>query len=260
MKQENICRALLVTFSDGTAGGADTAAVSGVNDLATDAALPTGENAQDAAAQRARAFEDLIKGEYKDLYDARVQETVRRRLGAAKESEARYAAVAPTLALIEELLETSPSDADAIGKRIKGLLEGESASAQKAELDEERCEKRYRAWESEARELAAHYEGFDVERELAQPPFRAMLESGVPMRTAYFAMHADEIMPATLTHAVKTVREQVTRAVANGSLRPTETGLSPSATAPTKPDVSHLSRAQRAAIIRRVERGEKITL
>lgn len=260
MKQENICRALLATFSDGTVGGADTAAVSGVNDLATDAALPTGENAQDAAAQRAKAFEDLIKGEYKDLYDARVQDTVRRRLGAAKESEARYAAVAPTLALIEELLGTSPSDADAIGKRITGLLDGERASAQKAELDEERCEKRYRAWESEARELATRYEGFDVERELARAPFRAMLESGVPMRAAYFAMHADEIMPATLTHAVKTVREQVTRAVANGSLRPTETGLSSGATAPTKADVSRLSRAERAAIIRRVERGEKITL
>ncbi len=260
MKKESICRALLQTFADGASGGADTAAVSGVNEGATDAALPTGDNGQDAAAKRAKAFEDLIKGEYKDLYDARVQQTLRRRLGAAKESEARYAAVAPTLALIEELLGISPSDADAIGEKVKGLLDGEHASAQNAKLDEERCEKRYRAWESEARELAARYEGFDVERELADEHFRAMLESGVPMRAAYFAMHADEIMPATLTHAVRTVREQVTRAVANGSLRPEETGLSPNATAPTKGDVSRLSRAEREAIIRRVERGEKITL
>ena len=260
MDKKTICRALLQTFAEGASCGADTAAVSGVNDLATDAALPTGEDAQDAAAKRAKAFEDLIKGEYKDLYDARVQQTLRRRLGAAKESEARYTAVAPTLALIEELLGESPSDTDAIGQRLKGLLKGESELAQKAELDEERCEKRYLAWESEARELAARYEGFDVEKELVNAHFRAMLESGIPMRAAYFAIHADEIMPATLTHAVRTVREQVTRAVANGSLRPEETGLSPNAAAPLKGDVSRLSRAEREAIIRRVERGEKITL
>ncbi len=284
MKEESICRLLLCTFAEGACEGSDTAAVTGVKEGATDAALPSGvkegatdaalptgvkervshtvvgeTGAQDAAVQREKAFEALIRGEYKDLYDARVNETVRRRLGAARESEAKLAALAPTMAVLSDLLQTDPNDADAIGKRIKGLVEGERMATQKNEMDAKRCEERYKSWEREAAELAARYEGFDVERELTSAAFRAMLEAGVSMRNAYFAVHADELLPATLTHAARAVREQLTQAVQNGSVRVSEEGLSPRATVSAKSDVSRLSRAEREAIIRRVAKGEKIS-
>lgn len=295
MKEENICCEMLRTFADGACEGNDTAAVAiptadvlpsdkkaadvlpsiqkgvkeagavavpltGEQSKATAAALSSGEcEAQAAAVQREQAFEALIRGEYKDLYDARVSETVRRRLGAAKESEAQLAALRPTAALLSDLLGTDPNDADAIGKRIRGLLENERAGAVQTEKDGKRCEERYNAWMREASELAARYRGFDVEAELASSAFRAMLEAGVSMKNAYFAVHADELLPAALTHAVKTVREQLTHAVQNGSVRVSEEGLCPGATAGAKNDVSRLSRAEREAIIRRVAKGEKIS-
>ncbi len=294
MREENICCEMLRTFADGACEGSDTAVAinkEGVKDMGVAAApstektaadvLPTNKTAaevlptnkkgvkekdsiiqtstQAAAAKREKAFEALIRGEYKDLYDARVSETVRRRLGAARESEAKLAALAPTAALLSDLLGTDPNDADAIGNRIKGLLDGEREAAQKKEWDEKQSEERYQTWEREARELATRYEGFDIERELGNGQFRAMLQAGVGMQNAFFAVHAEELLPATLTHAVRAVREQVTRAVQNGSVRVSEEGLTPRASASAKSDVSRLSRAEREAIIRRVAKGERIT-
>lgn len=276
MKNETIRCSLLCTFAEGACEGADTAAVNsnagvkeakaaavpltGDTNQAAAAALPTGDmDRQAAAAERERSFEALIRGEYKDLYDARVSETVRRRLGAARESEAKLTALAPTAALLTELLGADPNDADAIGKRIKGLLALEREGSEKRAAVEQDGEARYALWQREARELAARYRGFDVERELSNGTFRAMLEAGVAMRHAYFAVHADELLPATLAHAVKTAREQITASVRNGSVRVSEEGLSPGAGFCAKNDVSRLSRAEREAIIRRVAKGEKIS-
>ena len=255
MKKSESIRCDLTLFGEGVG----TTAVSGESS-ATAAALPSGEKGQAAAADRAKAFEQLIKGEYKDLYDARVQDTLRRRLGAAKESEARYLAVEPTLSLLEDLLCTAPCDTDAIGERLRGLLAREEAQKQQKGMDAKECEERYRTWEREATSLRERFPHFDVERELGDARFRAMLESGVDMESAYLVLHRDRVIPAALAHTARTVRENVTRAVRDGALRPAEAGLFSLATATVGSDVSKLSRAEREAIIRRVREGEKIRL
>ena len=45
-------------------------------------------------------FEKLIKGEYKDLYDARMQDTIQKRLKGSKETVDKYNALSPTLELL----------------------------------------------------------------------------------------------------------------------------------------------------------------
>lgn len=255
MLEKKIFRCDLTLFGEGVG----TTAVSGETS-ATAAALPSGEEGQDAAAERAKAFEQLIKGEYKDLYDARVQEVVRRRLGAAKEESARYLAVAPTLKMLEELLSVSPSDTDAIGKRIKGLIEGEKTRKEGEKKDAAACEERYHTWRGEAERLRRKFPSFDVKSELGDARFRAMLESGVDMESAFLVLHRDRVIPAALAHTARTVRENVTRAVRDGAMRPAEAGLAALATATVGTDVSRFSRKDREAIIRRVREGEKITL
>ena len=49
---------------------------------------------------RNTTFEQLIKGEYKDLYDAKVQDTIQKRLKGTKETVDKYNALSPTLELL----------------------------------------------------------------------------------------------------------------------------------------------------------------
>ena len=81
-------------FDGGAAGGgagtgADGGTASGTGVMGSVAANQAQgvevSGGQDAAAvnpeqDRSKAFEDLIKGEYKDQYDKRVQDTIKRRL------------------------------------------------------------------------------------------------------------------------------------------------------------------------------------
>ena len=45
-------------------------------------------------------FEKLIKGQYKEQYDARMQDTIQKRLKGSKETVEKYNALAPTLEIL----------------------------------------------------------------------------------------------------------------------------------------------------------------
>jgi hypothetical protein len=56
----------------------------------------------------------------------------------------------------------------------------------------------------------------------------------------------------------KTVESKIAKSIASNSARPNESGMGSQSAAVVKSDVSQLSKADRAEIIRRVQRGEKI--
>ena len=287
MKQiHKLCGTLLTLFGEapGAAQG-DTAVHTGVN--ATDAASQSGVQARDAAVQdRSRTFLELIMGEYKDLYDARVNETVRRRLGDAGRDAERYRALAPTLALLQDTLGLDPGDTDAIREQLnripkdapavqeeqpkppeQGEQAGQGEKGEQEKKDEagashadEAVRHCYEQWEREASALAARYPSFELVRELADPTFCALLRAGVDMRTAFETVHRNEILPAVMAHTARTVRGALARSLLAGSARVPENGITPTAGIARKSDVSQLSRAERADIMRRVMSGEKITL
>lgn len=249
---------LLCRFSEGDGG--DAGAVTGVT--ATDAASPSGEKPRDAAVEnssREQAFLSLIKGEYRDLYDARVSETVRGRLKRSEKALERARAAEPTLSLLSDLLGEDPCDADAIGKRLRGLLDGEKKGEAKEAHTRARVREQYDAWAREARTLAERYRGFDVESELQSPQFRALLCSGLDMQTALECVHRREILASALSHATEQLQHALTLSLAASAARPTENGIIPHASVSATRDVSRMSRAERAEIARRVSEGERIT-
>ena len=72
------------------------------------------------APDRNAAFEALIKGEYKAEYDARVQDTVQKRLKSSKETVDRYNALTPTLELLAKKYGvTDYNDVEALNKAIQ---------------------------------------------------------------------------------------------------------------------------------------------
>jgi hypothetical protein len=237
-----------------------------------------------AQPDRNAEFEKLIKGEYKDLYDARVQDTVQKRLKGQKETVDKFNALTPTLELLASKYGVDAGDIEALNKAIneddsyyeqealeKGMtvkdlkkikaMERENADL-RAQMQEaqrqENGKKLYAAWMQQADEAKKVYPSFDLRAEMNNPKFLDLLRSNIDVRTAYEVLHKDEIIPAAMQFTAQAVESKIAKSIASNGARPSENGMSSQSAAVVKSDVSQLSKADRAEIIRRVQRGEKI--
>ena len=231
-------------------------------------------------------FEELIKGEYKDLYDARMQDTIQKRLKASKETVDRYNELAPTLEVLAKKYGVDASDIKALNKAIeeddsyfeeealeKGVtveqlkeikkMERENAELRKM-MDEknkrEEASKQYAQWMQQAEQAKSIYPNLDLNQEAQNPQFRRLLNSGVDVATAYKAIHMDELIPAAMQYTAKTVEQKIANKIVANGKRPTENGNSSQGATVVKNDVSKFTRADRREIAQRVARGEIIEL
>ena len=245
---------------------------------------PAAEVQQTATPDRSAEFEKLIKGEYKDLYDARMQDTIQKRLKGTKETVDKFNALTPTLELLAKKYGVDASDIEALNKAISdddsyyeqeamenGMtvqqlkdfkrMQRENAELRQQMQEQQRQEnanKLYASWMNQAEEAKKVYPGFDMKSEMNNPEFVKLLRSNVDVRTAYEVLHKDEIIPAAMQFTAKTVEQKLTNKIIANGARPSENGMSSQGAAVVKSDVSQLSKADRAEIIRRVQRGEKI--
>ena len=249
-------------------------------------AAPAAEVQTETVAQpdRNAEFEKLIKGEYKDLYDAKVQDTIQKRLKGQKETVDKFNALTPTLEMLAKKYGVDAGDIEALNKAIgeddsyyeqealeKGMtvqqlkeikkMERENADL-KAQMEEaqrqENGKKLYAAWMQQADEAKKVYPSFDLRAEMNNPKFVDLLRSNIDVRTAYEVLHKDEIIPAAMQFTAQTVESKLAKKIASNGARPSENGMSSQSAAVVKSDVSQLSKEDRAEIIRRVQRGEKI--
>lgn len=229
-------------------------------------------------------FEALIKGEYKDLYDQRMQDTIQKRLKGQAETVNRYNALAPVLQMLGEKYGVDPSDTDALSKaleedesfyeneaierglsveQLKEIKRMERENEQlKAQMRQEETQKQadalYASWMEQAEQVKGVYPGFDLQTELQDEQFRALLRSNVPIQTAFEVLHKDEIIPAAMQYTAKKIEEKVANNIRAGQARPAEGAMGSRSPVITKSDASQLTRADMREIFRRVERGEKI--
>ena len=230
-------------------------------------------------------FEELIKGEYKDLYDQRMQDTIQKRLKGTKETVDKYNELTPTIEMLAKKYGVDASDIKALNKAIedddsyyeaealeKGIsveqlkeirkLEKENAEFKRQREEQNRKENAdrvYADWMRQADSLKAVYPSFDIRAEMQNPKFIDLLRSNVDVRTAYEVIHKDDIIAGAMQFATKTAAQKLTNnIIANGS-RPSENGNSSQGSVVAKSDVSQLTKADRAEILRRVARGEKIS-
>jgi hypothetical protein len=122
----------------------------------------------------------------------------------------------------------------------------------------ENADRIYSQWMDQAEKAKAVYPSFDLRTEMQNPQFINLLNSNVDVRTAYEVLHKDEIIPAAMHFTAKTVEQKLTNKIIAQGARPAENGNSSQSASVVKSDVSQLSKADRAEIIRRVQRGEKI--
>ena len=279
----------LQLFAEG--GAADGAGVTGA-----DAGPQTGVTGPDAGAgaetseqqpiSREAAFEQMIRGEYKDLYSRRVQDTVRSRLKATEKTVAAYQALTPTLELLAKRYGVDAGDAKALSRAIedddslyeseaseRGLTVEQLKDIRKLERDNEslraqieqrnaqaQADQIYNGWLQQADEVKGIYPAFDLRSELQNEQFTSLLRSGIDVRTAYEVMHRDEIIPAVMQITARQAEAKVAQSVASNASRPREAGLSGSSTPSVKVDVAHMTKEQRHDLIRRAQLGERIVL
>lgn len=251
----------------------------------TEDAPPVAEVTTPPAEDRNAKFEAMIKGEYKDLYDARVQDTVQKRLKGSKETVDKYNALTPTIEILAKKYGVDVNDIAALNKAIeeddsyfedealeRGLtvqqlkevkkMERENAELRRQMEEQNRKEnanKIYAQWMDQAEQTKSIYPTFDLKTEMQNPQFIQLLRSNVDVRTAYEVIHRDEIIHGAMQFASKTAERKVTNSVIANGARPSESGNSSQSATVTKSDVSQLSKADRAEIMRRVARGEKIS-
>ena len=238
-----------------------------------------------AAPDRNAEFEALIKGQYKEQYDARVQDTVQKRLKGQKETVDKFNALTPTLELLASKYGVDASDIDALAKAIseddayyeqealeRGMsvkelkafkkMERENADL-KAQMQEaqrqEQGKQLYAQWLQQAEAAKAVYPSFDLRAEMNNPKFLDLLRNNIDVRTAYEVVHKDEIIPAAMQFTAQAVESKLAKKIASNGARPSENGMSSQSAAVVKSDVSKLTHKDIDEVARRVARGERVT-
>ena len=279
----------LQLFAEGTGDGG-TGSEGATGETGTVAASQTSITDADGATatniDRKAEFEKLIKGEFKDLYDAKMQDTVKNRLKGQKEIVDKYNALTPMFEALSSKYGVDASDPEAIMKAIeeddsyyeeeaieKGVsvkqlkeirkIERENAELKKLQNEQhakEAAEKRVAEWMEESKQVKAIYPQFDLRGEMQNPKFVDLLRvPGVDVRTAYELTHKDEIIAGAMQFTAKAVEKKIADKIAANGARPTENGLNSQSASLTKSDVSQLSKSDILDIQRKVARGEKIS-
>ena len=230
-------------------------------------------------------FEKLIKGQYKEQYDSRVQDTIQKRLKGTKDTVDKYNALTPTLEILANKYGVDATDIEALNKAIqeddtffeeaalnrgmsvkdyKAIMKMERENAElKRQMQEqqtkEKADQLYAQWMQQEKATKQVYPSFDMKTEMQNPEFVKLLRSNVDVRTAYEVMHKDDIISGAMQFTAKTVESKIAKKIAANGARPAENGMSSQAPSLVKSDVSQLTKMDIAEISRRVARGEKIS-
>lgn len=237
-------------------------------------------------------FAGLIKkeGKYSKQYQKEINKhlgertkSLNKKLETAEKAHRDYTdSVNPLIESLAARYGVEPTDIQAIQKAMDGdgdffekaaMQNGMTSNEYKAKLENDRLQRqmlenhkrevanqRIQGWMNEAETLRETYPTFDLETELANPAFAALLHNGITMKNAYETLHLDEIMSNGFNQVAKTVENKVANSVRANKSRPVESaGSAQSASKVVKNRVSDLSDSDMDEIERRIQAGERIT-
>ena len=234
-------------------------------------------------AKRA-AFEELISGEYKDMFTERTQGIIDRRFKETKNLEAQLKGQQPVIDMLMSKYKITDGDISKLTQAIDkddtyweeaaeeaGLtveqyktvqkLQRENEAFRKAQMQaigQQQANAQIGEWVRQGEAVKAIYPDFDIRNELRNPEFAKMLKNGIAMQTAYEVIHMNELLTGAARVAAQKAEQNTVAKLKSKAARPSENGTSSSSSAVIKNDVSKLTKADRAEIARRAARGEII--
>lgn len=249
---------------------------------------PTGAGKTDVTTtsntleERQKAYNDFIN-EYKDIDQKRFQDTFDRRFKQVKGIEAELASHKPILdklmarygvddvakldkALTEDT-EYWEKVAEAHGMTVEQYhamqkLEQENKelrAIRQREIGQQQFQQQIDTWYKEADKVKEIYPSFDFKTEAQNPEFLNLLRHGNSVEHAYKVLHFDELTENAARVAAQTADAQAQARIKQKASRPSENGISSQSAVIVKNNVASLTRAERAEIARRVQRGDKIS-
>lgn len=199
-------------------------------------------------------------GEFRDLYNARMQKAVSDRMAkATREAEA----VQPVLDLLHQRFGTNDpvklaeelnrddafwqNAADEAGMDVADYRNMQQLKASEARMQEQirmmtqqrATEAKLAEWQAEAAALQSKYPDIDLEAESANPAFARMLAAGASVENAYQMVHHDELVQKAIDYAMGAAQKSVADTVRANGMRPVETAVG-GATAPVSMDLSNM--------------------
>ena len=221
-------------------------------EIGVDAALPMGVTGEDAPSHgesdgnREQEFEDLISGKYKDVYEQRVSHIVQKRVKQSKQTNAFLQALSREYGV-------DSNDLSALQQAVLGNQPSPHTHNPAVGV--------YDELSKQARDLLQVYPSFNLQEELKNEKFQALLRiPSVDMQTAFELTHKEEILPAVIEAATRNVEKRLAQSMAAGSLRPNENGTASQSPSLVRNDVATFTKGQMEEICKRVSRGEKIYL
>lgn len=264
------------------------APASNENNTPPDAGEGNGEGSADkqqmSAEDRRKTFNELIDGEYKDLFAEKFQKEFNRRFKDVKGMETSLSAQRPIIDMMMQRYNIADGDVAKLQSAIEQDHRYWEAEAEQAGMSTEqfatikkleRENKQYRLmaereqgqkqlaqqwmqWERDAAVLQQTYENFDLRAESQNPHFMKLLGAHWPMKEAYEMIHRDEIAAAKEKKAAEAAEARIKASLQNNASRPVENGTSSQSAAIVKSDVNSLTRKDRAEIVRRSRQGKRI--
>ena len=254
---------------------------------------PQEQKAEKTPEEKRKAFGELVRGEYSDIFNEVMQQAIIK-AGEAVPADPKAAALRQALseaygvdgedvdglieavnngkvkddAYYEELAQqrgVSVKTARELDKMESDLRRANDQNAKLQAAQQEAARQRRAAqiraqWDAQAVQLKAQYPDFDLGEVLANEQVGELMRRGVSLPDAYRAAYFNHIMEQATARTAQTVEQGVTARIQQRAARPGENGTRPGGAVTTKFDISNTTRRQREELERRARRGEKIVL
>ena len=285
-------------FDGGDGGGAPAAgAEAGSQASVVSSQAAPGDNGTPAAAgqeneqtqeQLAEEFQELTKGKYKDAYDKdfqqRFQKLFDQRFKGVKADQERLSSYQPIIDTLSARYGITDGDMGKLSQAIDsdqslweeaaeeaGLTVEQYRRVQRMEMENQRlkaaqretiqhqmAQQQMQVWQGQIQQVQQSYPDFNLEAEMQNPAFQAMLRAGASIQNAYEATHIDQIKAALAQRTAKSTEKKVTDNIRKKGMRPQEVGGAQPGV-PLNADLKNSTAKQRAEWAARAERGEQIT-
>lgn len=227
-------------------------------------AAPEGQPAQERPANAetpatrdyAAEFDQLINGEFKEVYGKKVQGTIQDRVKNIKVAEENLAKVTPVMEVLYQQYGIENGDVDALMKKLTdddSLYEQEALEqgvpvdilkkmkSTELQLKQLQTQAEYRqqaeqqaqlnaTLDMEQAEMRKVYPNFDIRREIygeKQQQYQKLLSTGMmSVRAAYEFLNKDTLQPQMASAIAQKTAENLSRSIQAGSSRPVENGMS----------------------------------
>ena len=232
-------------------------------------------------------WNELRKGEFKELYAQDVQAAIKDRFKNQEDATGKLNAMQPMLdALmkkvgvdnVEELQNIILDDdslyeeeAEAAGMTVNAYKSFKKLQAEHDQMvaNEQRSMEQQMFRDhigkliQQGEQLKQIYPGFNFDTEMQNPQFRRLTspEVGLSVEDAYYAIHHNELNPQLMKYGMERARQQMGQTIQAQQARPAEGAMrnQGQTAADVRLDPSKLSRPERDAIRKQIHLGKRVT-